>query len=401
MLRDAQQKVLIAVEESSEVSFLLETYSAALKKSQGLDTLPVNPNSEDNPQDAVICMNGKAINGFHPKVDDDSRNRIPRNRSRMAPQAFVDSAVSLVVSILHATCSSRIKGTVRNDARIILRQLVRSGKLSARSHLALIIEGGQSFRFSQLLKALHLSSHEASGTRSAYTPFDLANDLLSYCKDASEHQMMAMIRSTISQSIAKDIASYFVRESKNCTHFPFVAMSVKFMALESTCDLSSDKRLQFANLGNRLIVFGTIHLMQRIVGYSKCNVFLLRDSLCHELDHREIVVMTRCLIGIISGSFKLDRELTVGATSNLLRWLAVLCDSFRGIIAANDQERIGRVITKELSNSSCILSLRKSVEEALDAVNAQKTGRFEAAHVVSDKKAGASLPSYQFERLVF
>jgi hypothetical protein len=209
-----------------------------------------------------------------------------------------------------------------------------------------------------------------------------------------------MIRDTISRSVPKDIASYFVRETKNCAHFPFVAMSVKFMALESTCDLSPDKRLQFTSLGNRLIALGTIHLMQRIVGYSKCNVSLLRDSL-YELDHREIVVMTRCLIGIISGSFKLDRELTVGATSNLLRWLAVVCDNFRGTIAANDQERIRRAISKELSNSSCILSLRKSVEEALDAVNAQRTGRFEAAHVANDKKAGASLPSYQFERLVF
>lgn len=402
-LEVAQTAVLSAEPGSLDPSFLLEAYSSALKLTRGIGSVPAREKNDDNPQDAVLATNGKRVNGFHHR--DDAPRDVNQSESqhlqREIPQSFVDSAVSVVVSIL---CSSKVSvdnALVRNEARLMLRQLMTSGRVSARAHLAVGAGDGRTVRFPQMLRALEISSDEADGVTSAYTPFDFMNDMFSFCHDTSEHQMVAMIHFTMCRSQPNDVASYFVRENQAGQRHPYVAQSTRLLAIASAANTSAKERQELQGLQSKLIVSGIVHLVQCAVKYSKFNSSLLCDALRSELTRNEIVFLTRCLASVISGPFTFGNGSKVGSSSNAIRLVTVLCDGFREYFSQSDQKRIQQSVSTALSQTGMIVSLRTSLQEAADLADANKTIRSEVAHVASDRKDRGSLPSYQFERLVF
>ena len=203
------------------------------------------------PQKDVKKNGGKVVNGFHKKNDlvsptavkdqlyngrsssSESHHLLERingsslqTRSKQShyrlseiPQILIDSATSTMIAILsmnipYATAAH----SIRNDARVLLRRLIRSGRISARGQLSGIPIGSSytdsaSSRFMQLLQSVALSRSENSigDVWSTYTPFDLICDMFENCADISERQMVVALRYTLFHTRPIDVASYFVR----------------------------------------------------------------------------------------------------------------------------------------------------------------------------------------------
>jgi hypothetical protein len=415
LLEEAYRKVCDEASEAAEPSFLLDAYSVALTVAQGGDASTPNGRNGHNPQDAVLSKNGKMVNGIHHSSqkkktstrDDDMDAVVTRHayhKTRTIPQAFIDSATSVAVSILCSSGSFIAESAIRNDARLVLRRLVRSGKVSARTHLVHISDMAKSSNFFGLLRALELSAEE-EGTWSAYTPIELANDIFSFCPDASERQMIAAIHYTLSRALPKDIASFFARDKSVGEQHPFLRRSVRYSALASKLGLSADEKDELAVLGHRLILSGTALLTQRVTEYSKVNLSLLRDAFESELSQDEVRLLAQFLIDILTSPDKFRLSLKAGATSNALQCLSALCDSLHGTLAEDegkDFARIRNAVSAELSKTGVILSLQKALQESVELIGSGSGGRSEASgQVMSDKKPSTSLPPYQIERLLF
>lgn len=415
LLENAYRKVCDGSKEAMEPSFFLEAYSVALKVAQGVNASHVNGRNEDNPQDAVLSKNGKKTNGINHSpankngirhdVDAEVTGHTHHTRPHAIPQAFLESATSIAIAILGSSETAVIDSAVRNDARLVLRRLVRSGKVSARTHLVPRTNMRKTSGLMGLLRALELSTEEA-GTWSAYTPFDLANDLFCFCPDVSERQMLAAVHYTMSRALPRDIASFFARDKRVGEQHRFLRRSARFTALDSKRHLSANEKEKLTLMSHKLIISGTAFLIQRVTDYSKCNVTLLRDAIESELNRDEVQFLARCFMDMLTAPDKF-RLLApkAGAMGNALQYLSALCDSLQGSVSEDEGKTFSRIrsaLSAEISKTGIILSLHKTVQESVEFIGVGAAGRSEASEqVINDKKPSTSLPPYQIERLVF
>lgn len=328
---------------ASVPTFLLDAYCAALKVAQRLHTMTsssANGAYEDNPQDAVQCKNGitTLANGFHHSQSKASSRDAGsvhvnvmencKNRQQfIPPKAFLDSATSVAVAILLSTDTAAFRGSVRNDVRLILRRLIRSRKVSALTHPAAMIGvDTKTPSFATLLRAMEVSEKEAAETWSAYTPFELASDIFTFCSDVSERQMVAALHYTLSRARPNEIASSIARNKSVGERHPFRKRSARFMALESKRQRSVEEEEQRTRLDHKLIVSGTAYLILRVTEYSKCNAALLRIALECELGREEALFVAQCVIDIVTAPERYQFEPQIGEMRcNIYRRCAMFC----------------------------------------------------------------------------
>ena len=412
LLEDALAKVRSGSKEISADSFLRRAFEHALKEALGrkASVATTNGRFEDNPQDAILSKNGGGINGIHcssKKTNGDAavengHNHYPSGdllvHSTSIPQPFVDSAVSLVVAVLHLSSSTKVDGTVRNDARLLLGRLVRSGKLSARTHLVPAADAKKSF--SNLMRSLELTDmEERQDTQSAYTPFDLANDIFRHCSDVSEHQMVAVLHYMVSRALPKDVAFFFIRNQSFSGDHPILAKLTRFSALDSKRKLSASEKDEHTVLGRKLILSGSATLVKSIVEYSRCNESLLRDALATEFSEVGLRFLSRFLVELLSSPEKFSVTPEAGAIRNSIQWLSALCDCLQHASPSDeDVKLIQSAVATQLSAAGAIASLQGALSDALSG----STGRSDPGdHVVKGEKSPRNLPPYQIERIVF
>jgi hypothetical protein len=512
MLQDAYQQICESTKASTQPSFLLRIFDEAMRLASaghvsggggGVDSnyalKEMNDKTEDNPQDAVLSKpskNGtKMLNGvYHDGIElvtaltvkdklhnghssqhqhDDAglihgiveirRTHQHYNLSEVS-QVLTDTATNVVTAILDIRKSSNSSSftAIRNDARILLRRLIRSGKVLARNHLNCLpmslmkneddhkVYGSSSFL--NLLQSLELSSAEiamAPVVWSAYTPFDLLCDIFQFCPDVSERQIVIAIRHTLFNTRPEDVASFFVRNKSIPENHILRKRSMYLMKKMNPKNMSKGRNSieteQCLGLQYKVLVSGTAFLMDRIMKYSLCNVALLRDAFDKEFHHcAEIQLLLRLVVEILSNSENLMGVIVpsspttpMGGMKNWLQYVAILCDCLRNNMCLDDDdddsdshksnvatmketlERVQNVVQSMTLTTGSILSLQNVLQESLEQFRMNEAhGSSNTSNrlgtsptkndattydptIVSPRKTHTSLPPYQIERLLF
>ena len=475
---DACEKIKNANIESSQPSFLVKIFDAAMQSvcvdggskqhaSRNNGTIvPTNGIKSENLHDSLplkdIEKNGeKMMNGFHKKNDivspttlkeqlyngsgkhhqSEQMNGSLKTRPKHShyqltdmPQILIDMATGTMVAILNLNLTdSTTAHSIRNDARVLLRRLIRTGKVSARAQLNVIPTGNLfvssgSSRFMQLLRSLELSRAEyAIGeVWSSYTPFDLICDMIDHCTDISERQMVVALRYTLFNTRPVDIASYFVR-NKNVNG----AESLRKLGSDLLLALKQDEKgaalphkshkEKLTLLQHKMVVAGTAFMICRItkasVGF---NVALLRSAFEAELDLAEFEVLVRLVMEMLSDpdKFQIPPSLNM-SMKNLLQLVVTLCDCLStlkresGSVDAGTLPRMEHLLSMVTAASGRILSMQKLLQDSILAItrNAElstqrQTDTNQPVNTILDRlkpvpTPTAALPPYQIERLLF
>lgn len=473
------EKIKDAKIESSEPSFVLKEFDSAMQSASGVvefgKSQPVsndhystasenglengkivltNGMNSDNLRDSLalkdVKNSGKIVNGFHKKTDvtsptnakdqlhlngsgnqhqlesmnDSSKNRQKRKHYQLSemPQILIDTATCTMIAILGMNIPNpNTAHSIRNDARIVLRRLIRAGKVSARTQLNFIptanrqIVSGSS-GFMHLLRSLELSrvEHENGEVWSAYTPFDLICDMFEYCGDISERQMVISLRYTLFNTRPVDVASYFVR-NKNVSGTDSLRQLGSNLLLLLKQDVSNLEKTTL--LQHKMVVAAAALMIYDMTKFSiGFNVALLRNAVETEFDAAEFQVLLRLTMEMLSNPDKFHLPASPKTSmKNLLKLIVTLYDcipAFKDDSSAIDPTKMEHILSNLTAASGRMLSMQKSLQDTIDAIsqNTESTQRQietnQPANNVLDRpkhppKPTASLPLYQIERLLF
>lgn len=404
-LADAYRKVSAGAAEAFVPSYLLDEYGATLQMVQGFSTLPATRKYRDNPQGVVHSKNGSKSNGFHSAASTKGKMENGSHAGlltclRAVPQQFLDFALSGAISTLCCNKNVIAPNTgVRNDARVILRQLVRTGRLSARCFMV----PEQQLSFTEVLNALKVDPREST-TLSAYTPFELADDILSFCTDASERQMIGIFHFMTSRAAPEDVASFFARKSRKGERRCIISKCTRFLCLNKTPRPTPSESEELSRLTQKIVAFGLVRSTQQIVRYAKCNASLLRDAIDRLLSRDEIRFLANCLLDMLTEPTKFFYLANATERCNVLKYLTVIFDHSVDSFSENEPTeyvRMKKVIAALVAETTNVLSLQTALHESVEFVETTRPNRILVTNVVHDKTAPASLPPYQIERLVF
>jgi hypothetical protein len=400
--------------------------------------------SADNPQDAVLSKNGqKAMNGFH-AVDVDVKprtanghkstfsglpsdfNAVKRQKYEISeiPLVLIDATIDVVLATLQRYASDDTTTTsIRNDARVLLRRLIRSGKVLARRHFyapTLSTSGEDtaygSANFLKLMQSLELSPTVGTHDRlwSAYTPFDLVCDMFQFCPDVSEREMVMALRYALFFTHPRDIASYVSRNKSLSNDHSLRNRCERWIEASKKPDCSTMKP------DYKIVIAGVAFLMTRMAFYSQCNVSLLRDAYQNEFRPMEMSLFLGLIIDSLSDSNQFELpSVTQNGTRNILQHVATLCDGLDLCIRDNSGmneidlasikrtlERAKKVVHSMTSVARNLLSLQRLLPKCDDLIPLSNTSRFERPgaskeNLGTSRQASTALPPYQIERLLF
>jgi hypothetical protein len=406
--------IIESTPEASNPSFLLKAYENALR-------LTTNGTSAHNPQDAVPSTSRSPAgkNGVHhsPKKKIKLVNGILAHATAIqengkesqtkgvvdseAPSVLVDCVATIAVQLL-CISPGTAPGTVRSDAGYLLKRLLRSRKVLARSHL--LPDAGDSDSFSKLFRALQ--STELNGA-SIYRPVEFAMDIFSFCPDASEKQMVASLQFVLRRASPDDIAEYFASVSNK--HFN--SLSERFMSLQAKGSLENGEKESSSLLSTQLLKSGATLLLRRILSYSSCNDSLLRGALSDGLSRQEKGLLARMLVGALAdpaGDKETNSDLHSTVSLRAIQWLSALCDCLLDEPADSKTLNIfllRRWIAAEVSKTEAILSLKETLfgDSGVQQSQSESSSRTVPTEtpVPSKMKVAGQMPPYQIEWLLF
>lgn len=448
MLHDIYKQICASSSDFLQPSFLLTRIDVAFQCAASivempLKELPAAAKTADNPQDAVLSKNGRKMmmNGFHPmdiEVTSPSSNghssASTKNRSfklSELPQCMIDVAMNVVIAILRMPESDNaVLAVVRNSARVLLRRLIRSGKVLARYHFyvpsVLSNEEGTEYgstNFWKLVQSLELSPTERTQRDlwSAYTPFDLICDLFRFCPDVSEREMVMAMRYALFNSHPRDVAAFVLRENS------FIDDHVLRRRCGGLLNSGNDSEPIHSTPHSqyKVVISGASFLMNRIVHYSQCNSALLRDAYQNEFRPMEMTLLLQLVIDLLSGS---EHHCGISSAAKngmknkngmkaMLQHVVSLCDclleSIENSSVGDDDialvsatlKQVQKMIQSISFTTSSLISLQRMVpEDPLPTKAAASVSRLDVSGetpVASSRKASTALPPYQIERLQF
>lgn len=406
MLDNAFQLICDGSKDTKKAAFLLDVYESAVamvaKATEYASSSETKETFAGNPQDDIPSREGeKVTNRVNPhykmngKVDKDSlakENLVNGMRlsatltarahtPQSIPAAFVDHATSLVIQILLLPAGHE-RGTVKDEARLLLQQLFCTRKVSARSQ----------FRSDpRLLVDLLRSLETAEGEKNTYTPVKLIFDTLRCCKDVSEKQMVMMLHFMIAKALPGDVAAWFLQDSNMSSANASKTAACRYVSLRD-----SKKDIQECeSLSTKLILAGTKALFEKIFGFSDCNETLLRGALADGIPPRELGLLYQILV-----ESSLATNMDASKTRRALHWASALCDKLRGGLLESEAAVVSRVqksVASELAKTECILALEGTLRQFLTSIETRDVSRPKA----SDAPSRDRLPPYQIERLAF
>jgi hypothetical protein len=334
------------------------------------------------------------------------------------PQPFVDSALGIVLSVLRLgkankkTVEKRLE-MAQLDARVILRRLIETGKVSAQLHFEVS-------KLKSVLRSLKLS--EKDGDR-VFSPVDMMHALLAKCPDVSEQQMLVMLHYMLRRALPDDIVEAFREQKHLGRQHPFKRLIRLYVALsdnkkspkkKKNATKSSSPSLE--QVSNKLIMAGTSYLLAKIVSYSECNETMLRAAMLEGfLQKQEANLLASALSKILTTAPQeviLKDHLSQNTTRATCQWISSLCDAFRDelseIIVAEGESRLASIsnaLASAVSQSEKMLSLQEDVKRAEIVDDELKE---KSAKVIQDKDLKAKLrqlddeiPGYSIDHMVF
>lgn len=353
---DETRSAIMSTKKGKGDSVFLQTFescaSSLMDKTKGYD----------NPQDALPC-NGKVLNG-HKKRKSNGVNGVNGISMKPAcltpaslPQSFIDGALKIVLKVLVADGEGKSIASARVEAGLILRELVKSGKVSARLHFEII--DSESTKEQILETTLRrLESSNKKGQR-IFSPVDLILGMLQWCPDLSELQLVALLNYMLRRALPDDIAEA-IMEAKIGIKHPYKKVCHNYFTVRDRPVKSSKKdgNADLELLANRLITAGTTFVLQKIIAYSECNEAMLRAALEEGLSNgQSAIILAKILSNLVLTS---TNEISKGKAINHNRvkttcqWISALSESF--------QDELSEATTP--AGESLFLFLLESVKNA-------------------------------------
>jgi len=421
--RDVPNYLFMDTYEAS-VAMVLEALKTLQTSSDGS---PRNPQDDDS-QSGAGGKNGHASSHPAKKLKNGTNGvhsiLIPHTKAltpSLLPQAFIDGATQIVVTLLQCgkiddEVVGRRVSLARLDARIILHQLLNTGKLSARFHFdATMTTDDDEHPLTSALRSIKLSNKRG---RRCFSPVDMIMTMLRRCPDVSERQMVVMLSYMMRRALPEDIAEMFIDERKHYRHIHYANLARKFFSVRSslyktkTDDEAVVQSPELDRLGRKLILTGTSYVLYRIAEYSQCNEAMLRVAMQDGMETREAVILARCLSNIFAS--KTNKEMfskapqSRNAVKSICQWVAAVCDTFHEDLAASPSDSKGgksclvsllEAIISATKQSQAILSLKEEVRRVeSDIQSLRDTNVASMTRILPNPE---DLPGYSVEKLVF
>lgn len=351
------------------------------------------------------------------------------------PQQFVDGATSIVLSVLQLPkVTNKAVGIrtklARLDARLILSRLIRTGKVSARRHFDQCLHPNDYDTIDYFFSVLRSLKLTKKGGNRVFSPVDLMHEMITWCPDISERQMITMIHFMLCKALPEDIAENFLDEGNLQAGHPYRVLAKRLVQVRSalrkqqaTAKVETEEvsklREQEQSLALKLVRTGTGILVGRLVRYSRCNETLLRNAMAEGLPGRhEPTILARVLVNLLDDHGK--NELLPSAPPDfaplMTKWISTLCEACQDrLVGELDGESplslILASIRAALKSSEAIMSLQLAVykfgtsksddnkEEGDDTTTDLK--KLAASASASHTREATPVPFYSIERLAF
>lgn len=340
--------------------------------------LPLNGKKRKSPSQAPSSPRTETMNGVRLTTSLEITLE-----PKMLPEAFVRSACQITVEIL---LLSHLTEETRNDARVLLRRFVRSGKVSARlvsAHLSDLFHG--------------LESQSSLG-KTAYSPVDFIFDMLRCCKDVSEHQAVECIKYLLCCATTRDICSHLRRDK---WHRQLDVSCISILHDRDDIDesriQSEQERILLKQESLKVVLLVVFSCVRLLASYSECNEILLKNAIRTLLSPGDLFLLRRLLTKLLSSKMLGTAEYLV-----ILQWLAVVNE--QGYLLPHKEDHnltdaihVQKTTRFHVRSAEGLISLKQLVASSVDAAKKVKQGANSAS---SPKKDSNATQSYQIERLV-
>lgn len=317
---------------------------------------------------------------------------------RLLPPLFVDSGIQVAIEILML---EELPESIRNDARKILRQLVRTGLASARSTIP---------NLSVVLRSLEPT--EEDGMNVAYSPVDLVFDVCRYCGDLTEQQMVSTLHYVLTNADAYHLCLYLQRNVKLLgSSYDQATQQLsewKCLLLQRKNDRHRTEQddATYSSLFGKMVRAATASLLCKLSSHSECNESLLRNALRQKFSPAELAYVSRVLASLLGSS----TPLPPGTSQiRLLQWLTQTTEELVGQSLAPDDRSsdsarlLAQQIVGDEVHKTDSLQLLKGLVDAAVVWERRAVAASHNHHGGGTSKRGgvSKLPLYQIERLFF
>lgn len=334
----------------------------------------------------VVLMNGGASTPMKngKKSRHEAKNGLKKRRSVhfkfsvTLPLTFVDGVMPTILRLVSRASSftnlpSNVAFSIRQDCSIILGRLLKTGDVSARRHFDhnMVTEDG----FMKVLCCMGAGIDQTVANR-LRSPVDCIHDMLRYCPDVSESQMVTMVHFMICSANPADIAFFLLDAAKQQgrRHHPHKDLCRRMFAKES-----------FA-ITREVVIAGCTGVLEKILLYSHCNQTLLCSAFRkHLVFGEETGLMSSILSDIafsrtsltascLSTPLKSSKCLTASAS----QWIPALFDAFEEELEAQknelgpgeqtDLEKLHSGLRRGKRQTEALFNLEDKLNDAIIAV---------------------------------
>lgn len=361
----------------------------------------------------VILPTNKYVNGDHSKIHKAPKLQTIRDNT---PQSFVDGSMTVVISILRLSSKS---STIDKDARIVLKTLLQSGRVSARLHLEGSFSLFESSNTRHPLFAI-LRVLEQPVPDCHFSPVDLITLMLRKCPDVTERQLVIMVDYMLCRATAEDVSSVLSRMKKKQSHRRTKRCDLP-PPTGQKCDNGANHTMEMTEKGetaDRLILDGLERVLEMVVSYAECNESMLRAALIDGLSSGdEALVLARLLSNLLMKS--LGKTSSPGGDTlqrhqvirSVCQWTATLCDVFRDDLISSTIPTTAETYLDFLMRSTKD-AIRSS--EALIACNdffclaesrsrkrRKKASKSDGSSSYYEEEDDDNIPGYSIDELIF
>ena len=353
--------------------------------------------------------NGKhteLINGAKKKASE-SRNGLKRKPSDSfdtvsLPVSFVDCVFpSMIRLALQVTSFIKLSGdaasSIRQDCSVVLCSLLQTGKVSARRHF-----DQNSDMKRALMSLLCCMGGAQSEQKRLRSPIDFIHDMLEFCADVSESQMVTMLHYMFCRSNPLDIALATLEADELPADHYHKTLSRRYLEDKS------------AETASKLVMAGSASVLENILLYSHCNQALLSSALREQLTFGDETSLLSRLLSELAFS---RSKLTMSSSTNPLhaskslvasaaQWIPALFDAFHDEMKGlsedeqGDLEKLKKSLNAARRQTEILMSLEDKINDSAIAMTSQKESHTVAAKRQKTRAEEDSLPSYSIERLV-
>jgi hypothetical protein len=428
-LDDARSKILSTGEGHSFMDVYESSVAAVLNNMTTCQTDSYGNAAQHNPQDALPSsehggadgvkksladqrLQKKQVNGIHPTSNVYMRAKTPSS----LPQSFVDGAFRVVLDLLvcdkveNDDLASRI-ALACLDARLIMNRLLKTGKVSARSHFertdSIQESKGEDF-LTTVLRSVELANKKG---KHACSPVDMIHEVLKKCPDVSERQTVAMLNYMLRSCLPGDIVKALMDAKELHMQHPYKKLCRDYLGVR-TKSLQNKKQASVSDeldsLTQKVLIAGTTFILNRIVCYSECNSAMLRVALLEGLGTRqEALILARLLSDILSTNTR-DIKSTVNIVKSTCQWVSALCDTFQDDLSdaqtsngENHLKFLRRCVAAATKQSQAIISLKGDIKRAASRRDETLEKSVETPIEMKSFTAVEEILGYSIDHLVF